>query len=158
MEAYIAQKMPQLLQNQHAEGQRLTYMQALEQQNIATPQPPRVRNMLNVFAVLPAPAPLTQTDLLVDTAPTLALSTSRVDGDSQTITQGSKLWCMRAGRYLDADQKSALMGMKLEELNLHKFTEAWWHSKLGQAMHVAEVGTMLLILLAAPLGHQLRAP
>ena len=49
------------------------------------------------------------------------------------------------------------MGMKLEELNLHKLTEAWWHSKLGQAMHVAEAGTMLLILLAAPLGHQLRA-
>jgi len=158
MDEYLKKNMPQLLGNQPAaEWQRLTYMHALEQQSYATPQSPRVRNMLNVFAVLPAPVPLSQTDLLVDTAPTLALSTARVDGDAQTFTQGSKLWCMRAGKYLNADQKSALMGIKLDELKLRTFTEAWWHTKLGLAMHVAEAGTMLLMLLATPVGHRLRA-
>ena len=157
MDAHILDKMPQLLQNRHAEGQRLTYMHALEQQGFKTPKPPRVRNMLNVFAVLPGRTNLSQTDMLVDTAPTLALSTSRIDGDAQTITQGSKLWCMRAGKYLDAARKSALMGIKLEELNVQGLTEAWWHTKLGLAMHVAEAGSMLLLLLAAPVGHRLRA-
>ena len=157
MDAHIQDKMPQLLQNRHAEGQRLTYMHALEQQGFKTPKPPRVRNMLNVFAVLPGRTNLSQTDMLVDTAPTLALSTSRIDGDAQTITQGSKLWCMRAGKYLDAARKSALMGIKLEELNVQGLTEAWWHTKLGLAMHVAEAGSMLLLLLAAPVGHRLRA-
>ena len=112
--------------------------------------------MLNVLAALSAHKSLQESDQIVDIA--WGGESFREDGVVATLTQNSKPWCMRAGRFLTAAQKSALMGFKLEELDLRGMTEAWWHRKLGLGMHVAAIGSMALALVAGPVATRLRAP
>ena len=133
----------------------LTYMQALELDK-ETPQPirnvpqsARERNLLNVFARLPAAQPLRSTLMILDISQAIDRCHAKTDGTVPTAGINAKLWSFRAGRALDVIEVAKLMGHELDKMDLKGITESQMRRMLGNSMHVATAGFALIGLLAA---------
>ena len=131
----------------------LTYMQALEldkEQPIRNvPQSARERNLLNVFARLPAAQPLRSTMMILDISQAIDRCHAKTDGTVPTMATNARMWSMRAGRELMVNEMAKLMGHDLDDINLRGITEAQMHQMLAHGMHVATAGFMLIGLLGA---------
>ena len=135
----------------------LTYIQALEMHNmecfdkdeLKLPHSARERNMLNVFARLPAALPLRSTMMVVDISQAIDRCYPKTDGTVPTACINAKLWSIRAGRALDVIEVAKLMGHDLDEIDLNGVTENQMRRMLGNSMHVATAGFALIGLLGA---------
>ena len=142
----------------------LTYMQALEldkelplsNDGCLTPQPirnvpqsARERNLLNVFARLPAAQPLQSTLMIFDLSQAIDRCHAKTDGTVPTMATNAKMWSIRAGRPLDVVEMAKLMGHDLADVNLQVTTENQMRHMLGMSMHVTTAGYALTGLLGA---------
>ena len=128
----------------------LTYIQALELiKHQSVPQSARERNMLNVFACLPAAQPLRSTVLIMDISQAIDRCNAKADGSVPTMATNAKMWSMRAGKALDVSEMAKLMGHDLDSADLRCTTECQMRHMLGMSMHVATAGFALIGLLAA---------
>ena len=133
----------------------LTYMQALELDK-ETPQPirnvpqsARERNLLNVFARLPAAQPLRSTLMILDISQAIDRCHAKTDGTVPTMATNAKMWSIRAGRALEVVEMAKLMGHDLADVNLRVTTENQMRHMLGMSMHVTTAGYALTGLLGA---------
>ena len=136
------------LQRAAADG-CLTYIQALELIDQDVPKSPRERNMLNVYALLPAAQPLRSTMMIMDISQAIDRARAKYDGTVPTMATNARMWSMRAGRLLNVSEMAKLMGLDLCELDLRSTTEGQMRKMLGMSMHVATAGFALIGLLAA---------
>ena len=129
----------------------VTYIQALELMGLVAPKTPRQRNMLNVFARLPAADPLRSTMMIVDiNQPMRYGGLIRSDGTATPIGGNVFPWSMQAGRLLDVSEMAKMMGFDLsEEVDLRSTTRNQMRLMLGTSTHVATAGFALIGLLAA---------
>ena len=128
----------------------LTYIQALELiEHQSVPQSARERNMLNVFARLPAAQPLRSTVLIMDFSQAIDRCNAKTDGSVPTIATNAKMWSMRAAKTLDVIEMGKLTGHDLDRADLRCTTECQMRHMLGMSMHVATAGFALIGLLAA---------
>ena len=133
----------------------LTYMQALELDTGTplpirnVPQSARERNLLNVFARLPAAQPLRSTVMIMDISQAIDRCHAKTDGTVPTMATNAKMWSMRAGRPLDVSEMAKLMGHDLSTADLERTSEKSMAKMLGTSMHVATAGYALIGLLAA---------
>ena len=128
----------------------LTYIQALEligRQNM--PQRARERNLLNVFARLPAAQPLRSTVMIMDISQAIDRCNAKADGSVPTMASNAKMWSLRAGRTLEVSEMAKLMGHDFNGADLQGTTESQMRHMLGMSMHVATAGFALTGLLAA---------
>ena len=130
---------------------KVTYATALEMQGGLAPTQPRVRIMLNIAAMLPQSNPLQDTLMLVDRSQNPGFGTWSSEGMAQTLTTTSHLWCMSAGRELNAWELATLMGLDTFKMDLKGQTEAWFRKRLGLTVHVANFGLVLAAVVAVPL-------
>ena len=130
---------------------KVTYVHALEMQGGVAPTQPRARIILNIAAMLPQSNPLHDTLMLVDKSQNPGFGTWISDGMAQTLTTNSQLWCMSAGRELEARELAALMGLDTSKMALKGQTEAWFRKRLGLTVHVANFGLVLAAVMAGPL-------
>ena len=107
--------------------------------------------MLNIAAMLPQSNPLQDTLMLVDRSQNPGFGTWSSDGMAQTLTTNSHLWCMSAGRELNAWELATLMGLDTFKMDLKGQTEAWFRKRLGLTVHVANLGLVLAAVVAVPL-------
>ena len=132
---------------------KMTYINALEMQGGVAPPQARGRTLLNIVALLPGSQPLRDTLMLVDKSQNPHFGSWPTDGMAPTLTTTSQLWCMSAGRELEAWELAALMGFDMNKMVLKDQTEAWFRRRLGLAVHVPNFG----LILAAALAHPLQA-
>ena len=153
MMTFLRDKLPNVFKDLAGELHRITYLQVLELHGKRTPDSPRVRNLLNVIALHPKVQKLEDTLAIVDTGPTVNMMVLRVDGIVPTLATSSNLFVMQIGEYLTAAQKGWLMGFDMTNLDLSHpgFTEGWWHTRMGLAVHVASIGSVILAALAGPI-------
>ena len=136
------------LQEAAADG-CVTYIQALELMGLLGPKSPRQRNMLNVFARLPAADPLRSTLMIMDISQAIDRARPRCDGTVPTMGVNASMWSMRAGRLLDVSEMAKMMGLDLSEVDLRSTTQSQMRQMLGMSIHVATAGFALIGLLAA---------
>ena len=128
----------------------VTYIQALELMGLVAPKSHRQRNMLNVFARLPAAHPLRSTMMIMDISQAIDRASPRCDGVVPTMGVMARMWSMQAGRLLDVSEMAKMMGFDLsEEVDLRSTTECQMRQMLGTSTHVATAGFALIGLLAA---------
>ena len=133
----------------------LTYMQALELDKEAplpirnVPQSARERNLLNVFARLPAAQPLRSTLMILDISQAIDRCHAKTDGTVPTMATNAKMWSIRAGRALEVVEMAKLMGHDLADVNLRGTSENQMRHMLGMSMHVTTAGYALTGLLGA---------
>ena len=145
----------------------LTYMQALEsiketrlqnvdpwltpQPRIVVPQSARERNLLNVFARLPAAQPLRSTMMILDISQAIDRCHAKTDGTVPTMATNAKMFSIRAGRALSVVEMAKLMGHDLADtrVNLRCTSENQMRHMLGMSMHVTTAGYALTGLLGA---------
>ena len=133
----------------------LTYMQALELDKETplpirnVPQSARERNLLNVFARLPAAQPLRSTLMILDISQAIDRCHAKTDGTVPTMATNAKMWSIRAGRPLDVVEMAKLMGHDLADVNLQVTTETQMRHMLGMSMHVTTAGYALTGILGA---------
>ena len=133
----------------------LTYMQALELDKETplpirnVPQSARERNLLNVFARLPAAQPLRSTLMILDISQAIDRCHAKTDGTVPTMATNAKMWSIRAGRPLDVVEMAKLMGHDLADVNLRGTSENQMRHMLGMSMHVTTAGYALTGLLGA---------
>ena len=133
----------------------LTYVQALEmpwltpQQRNVMPQSARERNLLNVFARLPAAQPLRSTVMIADISQAIDRCKPKTDGTVPTMATNAKMWSIRAGRALEVVEMAKLMGHDLADVNLRGTSENQMRHMLGMSMHVTTAGYALTGLLGA---------
>ena len=133
----------------------LTYMQALELDKETplpirnVPQSARERNLLNVFARLPAAQPLRSTLMILDISQAIDRCHAKTDGTVPTMATNAKMWSIRAGRALEVVEMAKLMGHDLADVNLRGTSENQMRHMLGMSMHVATAGYALTGLLGA---------
>ena len=136
------------LQEDAADG-CVTYIQALEMMGLVGPKSPRQRNMLNVFARLPAAHPLRSTMMIMDISQAIDRARAKYDGTVPTMGTNARMWSMQAGRLLDVSEMAKMMGLDLSEADLRSTSETQMRKMLGMSMHVATAGFALIGLLAA---------
>ena len=136
------------LQQAAADG-CVTYMQALELIGLVGPKSPRQRNMLNVFARLPAAHPLRSTMMIMDISQAIDRARFKCDGTVPTMGVNAMMWSMRAGRLLDGSEMAKSMGLDLSEVDIRSTTESQMRQMLGMSIQVATTGFALIGLLAA---------
>ena len=137
------------LQEAAADG-CVTYIQALELMGgLLGPKSPRQRNMLNVFARLPAADPLRSTVMIMDISQAIDRARLKCDGTVPTMGVNANMWSMRAGRLLDVSEMAKMMGLDLSEVDLRSTTEYHMRLMLGTSIHVATAGFAMIGLLAA---------
>ena len=128
----------------------LTYIQALELiEHSKVPQSARERNLLNVFARLPAAQPLQSTLMIFDLSQAIDRCHAKTDGTVPTMATNAKMWSIRAGRPLDVVEMAKLMGHDLAEVNPRGTSENQMRHMLGMSMHVTTAGYALTGLLGA---------
>ena len=128
----------------------LTYIQALELiKHQSVPQSARERNLLNVFARLPAAQPLRSTVMIMDISQAIDRCNAKADGGVATVATHARMWSMRAGKALDVSEMAKLMGHDFDEADLRGTTESQMRHMLGMSIHVATAGFALIGLLAA---------
>ena len=133
----------------------LTYMQALELDTGTplpirnVPQSARERNLLNVFARLPAAQPLRSTLMILDISQAIDRCHAKTDGTVPTMATNAKMWSIRAGRALEVVEMAKLMGHDLADVNLRGTSENQMRHMLGMSMHVTTAGYALTGLLGA---------
>ena len=133
----------------------LTYMQALELDDETplpirnVPQSARERNLLNVFARLPAAQPLRSTLMILDISQAIDRCHAKTDGTVPTMATNAKMWSIRAGRALEVVEMAKLMGHDLADVNLRGTSENQMRHMLGMSMHVTTAGYALTGLLGA---------
>ena len=133
----------------------LTYMQALELDKETplpirnVPQSARERNLLNVFARLPAAQPLRSTMMILDISQAIDRCHAKTDGTVPTMATNAKMWSIRAGRALEVVEMAKLMGHDLADVNLRGTSENQMRHMLGMSMHVTTAGYALTGLLGA---------
>ena len=127
----------------------LTYIQALEMIGMKVPKSARERNMLNLFARLMKVHPLRETMMIMDISQAIDRCRARFDGCAPTMATNTKLWSMRAGRYLTVSEMAKLMGHDFSNVDLTATSETQMRMMLGMSMHVATAGYTLVGLLAA---------
>ena len=133
----------------------LTYMQALEWRTgtplpiMNVPQSARERNLLNVFARLPAAQPLRSTLMILDISQAIDRCHAKTDGTVPTMATNAKMWSIRAGRALEVVEMAKLMGHDLADVNLRGTSENQMRHMLGMSMHVTTAGYALTGLLGA---------
>lgn len=132
---------------------RLTYLNVLELFGRDGPASARERNLLNIVACLPRCDPLASTLAVVDRGQALERAPIMFDGAVATLAQNSAMHVMRTGSCLTTAELAALMGLRLERLDVRAFTSRAFNARLGQSIHVSVMGSMLLALVA-PLLHQ----
>ena len=146
MEKYLADKNLKCIVDDGC----LTYIQALElidKKNVPTSA--RERNLLNVFARLPAAQPLRSTVMIMDISQAIDRCNAKADGSVPTMATNAKMWSMRAGRALEVSEMAKLMGHDLDGVDLRGTTESQMRHMLGVSMHVATAGFALTGLVAA---------
>ena len=131
------------------DGNALTYIQALELIDQPVPHSARERNLLNVYARLPAAQPLKTTLLIIDLSQAVNRCQPKFDGTVPTMATNAKMWSMRAGKALDVSEMSKLMGHDFSTADLERTSEYSMAKMLGTSMHVATAGYALIGLLAA---------
>ena len=134
-----------------AAAQKLTYIQVLELQGGQGPRSPRERNLLNILAVMPRNMPLQTSTCIVDLSQSADFAQPRWDGTVPTIATNSAMHCFRSGKRLSTYQMAALMGLRLEAVDLTHVTENQFRVRLGLSIHIAVMGFMLLALLTPAL-------
>ena len=137
---------------------KMTYIHALEMQGGAAPAQPRARVLLNIVAMLPQNQPLKDTLMLLDKSQNPPFGSWPTDGLAPTLTTTSQLWCMSAGRELQAWELAVLMGFDTNKMVLKGQTEAWFRRRLGLAVHVPNFGLVLAAAMAHPLQACLASP
>ena len=76
----------------------LAYVQALELiKHQSVPQRARERNLLNVFARLPAAQPLRSIVMIMDISQAIDGCNAKADGSVATMATNAKMWSIRAG-------------------------------------------------------------
>ncbi len=151
MDRFLNAKLPSLaddLREQPGATLKLTYLQVLEQGGLVGPSQARVRNMLNVFALLPKFTPLQRTFGIVDTTAVVDMISAQHDGTVPTVLRNSKMWSLSAGAYLSTKQLATLMGIDLNKWDLSGITEAHFRGCLGNAFHVASCGAIMCCAIA----------
>ena len=137
----------------------MTCMHCLEIQGGGRgPTQPRARVLLNVVALCPQSQPLHDTLLLVDTSQNPPFGSWPTDGMAPTLTTNTRLWCMSAGRGIEAWELAALMGFDCNGMELSGKTEAWFRKRLGLAVHVANFGLVMAAAVTHALRQHLSAP
>ena len=132
---------------------RLTYLNVVEMSERTGPTSARERNLLNIFACLHRCYPLGSTLAVVDRGQQIDRTTTAFDGSVPTLAQNSAMHSMQMGKCFTTADLAALMGIRLEKTDLNVFTERTYQAHLGQSIHVAVMGAMLLALVA-PMTHQ----
>ncbi len=145
------EKNPTLCMHEPGATQKLTYTQVMALNGLPIPTSPRVLNLLNVIARMPELQPLEQTLGVIDTSQTVTMGSLRRDGAIPTLTTSSHIFCLQQGGYLSTGHLSSLMGFDVADYDLQGCTEAWWRKRLGLCMHPASIGSMMLVLISAPL-------
>ena len=130
---------------------RLSYVQTADVQGINTPQSARVRHLLNVCALCPGIAPLQDTQTLVDISQSLCRKPWRTDGGAPPIATNTELWSMQHAKSLSMGQLAELMGHKLIYEKFDGILRSAQRKLLGNSIHVACMGSMLLAVLAIAL-------
>jgi hypothetical protein len=70
-----------------------------------------------------------------------------------TLAKNSQIFCVQAGRFLTLHEKAFLMGFHVPDMQFpQECSKNWFRERLGLSIHVASLGTMLLALIATPLG------
>ena len=128
-------------------------MQTLELVHGRTgPQTPRVRTLLNVWARVPKLAGLPACTV-IDYSQTIGLGSCRTDGLVPTMTTSAQMFAMADGVKLKWYHIAALFGHRPEELRgLEYVSEAQMEAMLGDSIHLAAVGGILMAGLAAIFG------
>ena len=137
---------------------KMTYIHCLEMQGGEGPMQPRGRILLNIVAMLRQNQPLKDTLMLVDKSQNPPFGALPTDGLAPTLTTTSSLWCMSAGRELQAWELAVLMGLDINKMVLKGQTEAWFRRRLGLAVHVPNFGLVLAGAMAHPLQACLAPP
>ena len=127
----------------------VTYIQALELADKRVPHSARERNLLNIFARLPAAHPLRDTRMIFDLTQAVDRCRAKFDGTVPTMATNAVMWSMRACRALTVSEMAKLMGQDLCKADLRFTTENQMRQMLGMSMHVATAGFALAGLLAA---------
>ena len=130
---------------------KMTYIHALEMQGGVAPTQPRARIMLNIAAMLPQSQPLQDTLMLVEKSQNPGFGSWPTAGMAPTLITNSQLWCMSAGRELEAWELAVLMGFDTSQMVLKGQTEGWFRKRLGLTVHVANFGLVLAAAMAVPL-------
>ena len=131
---------------------KLTYVQVMTLNGLEAPANPGSRNMLNMYAALPRMHPLNDTLAVSDISQGADRESIRYDGSVPTMATNSQLFCFRTGQFLTLQQKAALQGFRIGTMSFPpRCTEGFFRERLGLAIHVASLGTMLLAALAGPL-------
>ncbi len=151
MVEFAAERCPSGMGRTQAEASKLTYVQVMAMHGLEAPSSPRQRNLLNVLALLPQAQPLNETLLVADLGQSVDAPAQIFDGSVPAFLSNSALFCFRAGAFLTTAQKGALMGYRLDHLRLEHCSEAWLSGKLGSSVHVANMGAMLMALVAPAL-------
>ena len=108
--------------------------------------------------MLPQNQPLKDTLMLLDKSQNPPFGSWPTDGLAPTLTTTSQLWCMSAGRELQAWELAVLMGFDTNKMVLKGQTEAWFRRRLGLAVHVPNFGLVLAAAMANPLQACLASP
>ena len=154
---FIERKFPGMRWKRGKQGLRqapagITYMQALELQGKIGPYSPRQRNMINIVAWLPE---ISQN--LKDPAhPAMCFDISQSirrysmhAGTVQTLVRGSMIWSMQEGCMLQWYHHAKLMGHKVEDVTWSGLNDHSARQMLGNGIHAACAGSVLMGFLAA---------
>ena len=128
---------------------KLTYVQVMTLNGLEAPANPRSRNLLNMYAALPRMHPSNDSLAVSDISQGADREGIRYDGSVPTMATNSQLLCFRTGQLLTLQQKAALQGFRIGNMAFPpRCTEGFLRERLGLAIHVASLGTMLLAALA----------
>ena len=103
------------------------------------------------MALLPQAKPLNDTLMVVDVSQNLPYQGVCYSGHVPTLATSSTPFCFQTGQLLTTYQLASLMGMDLERVNFHGFTETWFHKKVGLCVYTASFGFAMMALTATPL-------
>ena len=130
----------------------LTYLQILEMHGRQGPSEPRIRLLINLFAIRPDAHPLNDTLMVGDVSqdPPIRRPVHR----RQRPCCYGIIVCVRmfqAGEALHTRHMAALMAVDLSMVRFSKdMSESWFRCRLGMAVHVGNVGLVLMAALAPP--------
>lgn len=156
--AFIAAHFPEGFLAEAKAYQRLSYTQILELhgEHDGVPTSARERNLLCLVATLPQVQPLGRSLAILDLSQAIDRIALRCDGSTPTFATGTIAWSMPDGRMLSVVQMAALMGFNVQQMSGLPESAAAFRKLVGNAIHVASLGTLLSATLAAVAQHATR--
>ena len=129
---------------------KVMYMQIVD----ADPRPgkadiltARVRNMLNILALMPNLQPLSTTYAICDISQSIDYASVRVDGVCPTAPRSAAMWSFRDACLLNGPQLAKLMGHRCADFPGCSDTNV--RQILGNSVHVATAGMGLMALICS---------